>query len=398
MLYREVPKNGDKLSILGYGCMRFPNRGELINQKLAEKQLMSAIEQGVNYMDTAFHYHMGKSESFLGKVIAQNSIREKVKFATKLPHWSVTSTADMEKILNLQLKRLQTDHIDYYLIHNLFGETWETAKKKGVLEFMDGALKSGKILNIGFSYHGLADDFNPIVDAYDWTFCQIQYNFLDVENQAGKAGLEYAASKEMAVIVMEPLRGGNLAKSPPPEVKKVWDQAETKRSPAEWSLRWIWDHPEVTVVLSGMNEQKQIDENVKIASVAKPKSLSVTEISLVDKAANTFRDVMRVGCTACQYCMPCPSGVNIPFCFEKFNEYHTFKDKMAKVMYALGRGDSGGPAFASKCTECGDCVEACPQGLEIPDLLKEVSNDLEGFMTKLLSWFLRRIIFEVKDT
>ncbi len=206
MLYRKVPKNGDKLSILGYGCMRFPTRLGGIDEKLAEKQIMYALDQGVNYYDTAVPYHNGKSEPFLGNVLSKNKCRDKIKLATKLPHWSAGSKEDMDKILDDQLIKLKTDRIDYYLIHALAGELWETAKKNGVIEFLDDALKKGKIINAGFSFHGLAEDFTGIVDDYDWTFCQIQYNYLDTQNQAGTAGLRYAASKDMAVIIMEPLR------------------------------------------------------------------------------------------------------------------------------------------------------------------------------------------------
>ena len=243
MLYREVPKNGDKLSVLGYGCMRLPVRRQSINEKLAEKQIMYAMDQGVNYFDTAVPYHNGKSEPFLGKVFFKNGCREKIRIATKLPHWSANSRMEMDKILDAQLSKLRTDRIDYYLIHGLGGELWETAKQNGVIEFLDDALKKGKIINAGFSFHGLAQEFNIIVDDYDWTFCQIQYNFLDTKNQAGTAGLQYAASKDMAVIIMEPLRGGNLAKTPPPTVKDIWAKADQKKTPVAWSLGWIWNHP-----------------------------------------------------------------------------------------------------------------------------------------------------------
>ncbi len=333
MLYREVPKNGDKLSALGYGCMRLPGRGQSINEKLAEKQILFAVDQGVNYFDTAYTYHNRKSEPFLGKVLLENNCRDRVKIATKLPHWMARSKEEMDKLLDEQLSKLKTDRIDYYLVHTLNGESWETAKQHGVIEFIDDALKKGKIINAGFSFHGLSEDFNPIVDDYDWTFCQIQYNFLDTQNQAGTAGLQYAASKNMAVIIMEPLRGGNLAKSPPPSVQDIWAKADHKMTPAAWSLGWIWNHPEVTVVLSGMNNDEHINENLALAEKAVPNAFSEKELNLVEEAAAEFRQVMRVGCTGCQYCMPCPAGVNIPSCFEWYNSRHAFKDKTAKLMY-----------------------------------------------------------------
>ena len=394
MLYREVPKNGDKLSVLGYGCMRLPVQMNSINQKLAEKQILYALERGVNYFDTAVPYHNGKSEPFLGKVFSKNGYREKVKLATKLPHWSANSREDMGRILDEQLSKLKTDRIDYYLVHGINGELWETAKHNGVIEFLDDALKVGKIVNAGFSYHGLAEDFNGIVDDYDWTFCQIQYNFLDTKNQAGKAGLKYAASKDMAVMVMEPLRGGNLAKTPPDSVQAIWAKADESKTPAAWSLGWIWNHPEVTVVLSGMNNDDHIDENLALAEKALPNDFSEKELMLVREAAAEFRKVMRVGCTGCQYCMPCPAGVNIPSCFECYNSKHAFNDKGAKMMYLFQNGGivTEKQTLASMCVQCGECLEKCPQHLPIPDLLKDVQQDMEGFMTKPLIWLGRRIL------
>ena len=394
MLYREVPKNGDKLSVLGYGCMRFPLRMQSINEKLAEKQILYAMDQGVNYFDTAYPYHNRKSEPFLGKVLAQNRCRDDVKIATKLPHWMTASKADMDKILDEQLSKLKTDRIDYYLIHALTGELWETAKQNGVIEFMEDSLKKGKIINAGFSFHGLAEDFNDIVDDYDWTFCQIQYNYLDTRNQAGKAGLKYAAAKDMAVIIMEPLRGGNLAKTPPPSVQKIWATADHKKTPVAWSLGWIWNHPEVTVILSGMNNDDHINENLALAAKALPNSFSEEDVRLVKKAAAEFRKVMKVGCTGCQYCMPCPAGVNIPSCFECYNSKHAFKDKAAKMMYLLQNGGivTDKPTMASMCEQCEECVEKCPQNLPIPDLLKEVQEDMEGFMTKPMIWLGKRMM------
>ena len=394
MLYREVPKNGDKLSVLGYGCMRLPVRMQSINQKLAEKQILYALDQGVNYFDTAVPYHSGKSEPFLGKVFSKNGCREKVKIATKLPHWSAGSKIDMDKILDEQLSKLKTDRIDYYLVHGLNGELWETAKQNGVIDFLDEALQKGKIINAGFSFHGLAEEFNAIVDDYDWTFCQIQYNFLDTKNQAGTVGLQYAASRDMAVMIMEPLRGGNLAKTPPPSVKDIWAKADHKRTPVAWSLGWIWNHPEVTVVLSGMNNDNHINENLALAEKAMPNTFSEKENKLVEEAAAEFRSVMKVGCTGCQYCMPCPAGVNIPSCFECYNSKQAFKDKAAKMMYLFQNGGlvTDKPTMASMCVQCEKCLEKCPQHLPIPDLLKDVQEDMEGFMTKPTIWLGKRIM------
>jgi predicted aldo/keto reductase-like oxidoreductase len=317
-----------------------------------------------------------------------------VKIATKLPHWSARSKKDMDKILDEQLLKLKTDRIDYYLVHGLGGALWEKAKSKGVIDFLDEALKKGKIINVGFSFHGLAEDFNGIVDDYDWTFCQIQYNFLDTKNQAGTAGLQYAASKDMAVMIMEPLRGGNLAKTPPPSVQDIWAKADHKKTPVEWALRWIWNHPEVTVVLSGMNNDDHIAENLALAEKALPNSLSEKELKLVEEAAAEFRRVMKVGCTGCQYCMPCPAGVNIPSCFDWYNSRHVFKDKRAKLTYVFFNGGigTGKPTLASMCVQCEKCLEKCPQHLPIPDLLEEVKEDMEGIMTKPMIWLIKRVM------
>ena len=239
----------------------------------------------------------------------------------------------MDKFLNAQLEKLKTGHIDYYLIHALVGDLWGNIEKLGVVDFLDKAKTDGRIINAGFSFHGSGEDFNRIVDAYDWDFCQIQYNFLDEKNQAGTRGLEYAASKGLGVIIMEPLRGGNLTNPVPPAVKEIWDEAPTKRTAAEWALRWVWNHPEVTVVLSGMNEETHIEENLKVAGEAYPNSLTETELQLIKKVEQKYRELMKVGCTGCRYCMPCPSGVNIPLCFELYNNlYMTIVEQLGFVM------------------------------------------------------------------
>ncbi len=274
MLYRKMPKNRDELSILGFGCMRLPVKEDgSIDEERAKKQVRYAIDHGVNYVDTAWPYHMGASEPFVGRALA-DGYREKVKLATKLPSWLIEKREDMDTFLNAQLEKLQTDHIDYYLVHALVGELWDTVKNLGVTEFLTKAKADGRIRNTGFSFHGAATDFSRIVDAYDWDFCQIQYNYLDEKNQAGTAGLEYAASKGLGVVIMEPLRGGNLTRTVPAAVQKIWDESPKKRTAAEWALRWIWDHPEVTVVLSGMNEETQIEENLRVAGEAYPGCLS----------------------------------------------------------------------------------------------------------------------------
>jgi len=383
MIYRKIPKNGDELSILGFGCMRLPVKEDgSIDEERATKQVRYAIDHGVNYVDTAWPYHMGQSESFLGLALAEG-YREKVKLATKLPSWLVESRVDMDKFLNAQLEKLKTDHIDYYLIHGLSGEVWNKMESLGVINFIEKAKSDGRIVNAGFSFHGSGDDFKRIVDAYPWIFCQIQYNFMDENHQAGTEGLKYAASKGLGVIVMEPLLGGNLTNPVPSEVEEIWNESSLKRTPAEWALRWVWNHPEVTVVLSGMNEESHIDENLKIANEAYPNSLTEAELQLVSRVEQKYNQLMKIGCTGCHYCMPCPSGVNIPECFSIYNSLHMFGNADgAKFTYAIrmsGVFTNAEPeGFASQCIECGRCTDICPQSLKIPDLLKAVVEELEG--------------------
>lgn len=382
MLYRKMPQNGDELSILGFGCMRFPVKEDgTIDEERATHQVHYAIDHGVNYIDTAWPYHMGESEPFLGRVL-EGGYREKIKLATKLPSWAIKNTEDMDRILNTQLKRLRTNHIDYYLVHGLVGVLWDKMKELDVLDFLDRAKADGRIINAGFSFHGSIEDFKRIVDAYPWTFCQIQYNFLDNKHQAGTEGLEYAASKCLGIIIMEPLRGGKLTNPVPSEVQEIWNEAEVKRTPAEWALRWIWNRPEVTVVLSGMNEESHIEENLKIANEAYPNSLTKAEIQLVRNVEMKYRQLMKTGCTGCRYCMPCPSGVDIPSCFEIYdNFYLSGNEKEAKLMYAakpggIIRGEV--PGYASQCVQCGQCAEKCPQHLDVPFLLEAVTEKFEG--------------------
>jgi predicted aldo/keto reductase-like oxidoreductase len=377
MLYRTMDKTGDELSVLGFGCMRLPGGGIEIDEERATRQIRYAIDRGVNYIDTAFPYHMGTCEPFLGRALA-DGYREKVKLATKMPPWVIDSFEVMDQVLNSQLERLKTEYIDYYLIHSLDRKIWEKMKGLGVLDLLDMAKEDKRIINTGFSFHGEIDIFKEIVDAYDWDICQIQYNFLDESNQAGTEGLEYAAAKGLGLIIMEPLRGGNLTRRIPQEVEAIWDQAEVKRTPAEWALRWVWNRPEVAVVLSGMNEEEHIDENLRIADEAYPESLTEKELQLVSKVEETYRRLMKGGCTGCQYCMPCPEGVNIPGCLEMYNNKHMFGDERAALVYMLRySGVTGFPSYASLCNDCGQCEELCPQHLPIPDLLRDVAKEFD---------------------
>lgn len=382
MQYRKIPKNGETLSALGFGCMRLPVTKDMeIDEMRAINQIRSAIDQGVNYLDTAWPYHAGQSEVVLGHAL-MDGYREKVKVATKLPSWEIKTRQDMDRYLNAQLEKIGVDCIDYYLLHALNGVSWDQLDGLGVREFLDTALVDGRIKNAGFSFHGALVDFKKIVDAYPWIFCQIQYNYLDQTNQAGTEGLKYAAAKDLGIIVMEPLRGGNLGLTEQPSaIRGIWDRAQAKQSPAEWALRWVWNHPEVTVVLSGMNDESHIEQNLEIAKTALADALSDEELRLIDDAAQKYSELMKVGCTGCGYCMPCPSNVMIPSIFEVVNKIHLFGDKeLGLVQYAVRMSGvlSGiDPGFASQCVACGECVEKCPQGINIPELLPDIAEEME---------------------
>jgi len=400
MLYRKMGKTADQVSILGFGCMRLPQKkgrpgSGKIDEERATRQVRYAIDQGINYIDTAIPYHLGASQPFLGRAL-KDGYREKIRLATKLPPFWVKSRGDMDRLLSTQLDALNTDHIDYYLIHGLSGLTWQKMVRLGVLDLLEKVRRDGRVINAGFSFHGDRGAFREIVDAYDWGFCQIQYNYRDEENQAGTEGLKYAATKGLGVVIMEPLRGGNLA-GKVLAVQAIWDEADIKRSPAEWALRWVWNHPEVTVVLSGMNDEKHIEENLRIANEALPGSLTEKELALISRAEKTYRQLMKAGCTGCRYCMPCPSGVDIPLCFEFYNMLHLFGDPYwARMQYllqcSLGVFPSVAPSYASLCKDCGKCAERCPQHLPIPDMLKAVAKDLELWWFKPATWAMKQFM------
>ncbi len=400
MQYRRVPKNGDQLSALGFGAMRLPTRRGRIDGERATAQIRGAIDRGVNYIDTAVPYHGGESERFLGRAL-QDGYRERVKLATKLPPWSVKTREDMDRILDVQLKKLRTDRIDYYLLHSLEAGHWKRLRDLGVLDFLDSALASGRIRNAGFSFHGDVRTFREIIDAYDWTFCQIQYNFLDETNQAGTEGLRFAASRGIAVMVMEPLRGGMLGGKLPAEVEETYRRTGLDRSGAAWALRWVWNHPEVTVVLSGMNDERHIAENLATCEDALPGAMTPDELATVEAVAASYRRLMKVGCTGCSYCMPCPAGVNIPQCFSLYNALAMGDSRLfTRGMYGmtLMGGMAGERADASLCRDCGKCAKACPQGIAIPDELKKVGRALGGLRTRMILP-LARLMFstEVKE-
>ncbi len=383
MLYRKIGKTDCNASVLSLGCMRLPmleqkdppkdfiERQRAVDEEKALEMISYAIDNGVNYFDTAYMYHAGNSELILGKAIKGK--REKLYITTKSPVFMVQKNEDFDRILDEQLKKLGTDYLDFYLLHGLNKETWEKAKEFGCLGFLDRIKKDGRAKYVGFSFHDKADVFKEIIDAYDWDVCQIQYNYFDENYQAGKSGLQYAASKGIGVIIMEPLRGGRFTARIPEGVQKIWDTSEIKRSPAEWGLRWVANHPEVSVILSGMSSMEHLKENLKIADDFVPESLTETELGIISKAAEAYRELMKVDCTSCSYCMPCPNGVNIPMIFSTYNDLYLFKDEMPVITYNTLIGPAQN---AVNCIECGECEDKCPQGIKIIDNLKSAHGEL----------------------
>ena len=376
MKYRK-DKYGNDLSILGFGCMRFQRKGGAIDIPEAERELMAAIKAGVNYFDTAYIYP--GSEAALGEIFARNHVREQIYIATKLPHYLIKSREGMERLFQEHLKRLRTDYIDYYLMHMLTDiQTWEKLKKLGILEFLEEKKRSGAIRQIGFSYHGNSDMFCKLVDAYPWDFCQIQYNYMDEHTQAGRKGLHYAHEKGLPVIIMEPLRGGKLVSRLPQEAVKAFAAHPTKRTPAQWAFRWLWNQPEVTCVLSGMNTMEMLQDNIQTASTAEIGEFGPKEEAMLSKVKAAINAKMKVGCTGCRSCMPCPKGVDIPGMFAAYNRLYSegkFAGLKEHFMCSAVRKDS---TAAYNCIGCGKCETHCPQNIPIRAMLKQASKELEG--------------------
>lgn len=378
MQYRTFGALDWKPSALGFGAMRLPllndDAGQ-IDAPLATAMIRYAIDHGVNYVDTAWSYHKGMGEPFLAQALA-DGYRAKVSLATKLPTWLIKSLDDCDTYLNRQLERLQTDVIDFYLLHSLHQERWHALRALNVTAWAEKQLAAGKIRHIGFSFHDRYEAFQEILDDYDgWDFCQIQYNFMDVNEQAGMRGLHYAAEKGLAVVIMEPLRGGKLAKNPPPApVARLWAQAPIQRTPADWGLQWLWNQPEVSLVLSGMSTMQQVIENIASAERSGVGSLTAGELALVEQVRAAYQALIPIPCTACGYCQPCPQGVAIPRIFGIYNEGIMYDDLPgARDAY---RNWLDATERADLCVECHQCEEQCPQSIEIPSWLQQVHAQL----------------------
>ena len=376
MKYRS-DKYGNQISILGYGCMRFTTKGMKIDLEKTEKEILAAYNAGVNYYDTAYIYP--GSEAALGEILEKNNIREKVNIATKLPHNLIKDETSMDKYFDEELKRLRTDHVDYYLMHMLNDiKSWERLKELGIEEWINDKKAKGQIRQIGFSYHGNSDMFCKIVDSYEWDFCQIQYNYLDEHSQAGRTGLNHAAAKGIPVVIMEPLRGGRLVNNLPEKAQKLFEKYEVKRTPAEWAFRWLWNQKEVTCVLSGMNSMEMVEENVKTASTAEVGELTQKDEELLKQVVEAINGKMKVPCTGCRYCMPCPQKVDIPGTFSAYNKKYTDGKFIALKEYLMCTAMRKDSTAASNCIECGKCEQHCPQGIEIRKELKNAKKELEG--------------------
>ena len=375
---RVVKRNGDELFPLGIGAM-----------ESAQEFILYAIENGVNYIDTAYAYHGGESESFLGDILSLTGAdgvkyRDKIKLSTKLPSWMVRSREDMDAFLNEQLRKLQTDFIDYYYVHSVDLSTILRLKKLGLYEFLEKAKSDGKIRNIGFSYHGSPHEFKTLIDDFPWDMVLVQYNYLDVNAQAGIRGIQYAYENDIAVFVMEPLKGGLLAGELPPEVSALFDEVDSSKSSVDWALSWVFNQKEITCVLSGMGSLDQMKENMAIAERVEIGSLSDDELDVLDKAQGIFNSMMKINCTGCGYCLPCPKGVNIPDCFNVYNEKYLFNKKAFGVLphamvnyYMVVGGITNKQASAGLCNHCGRCKRLCPQSLDIPNELDKVKSEFE---------------------
>ncbi len=391
MNYR-ADRYGNQLSILGFGCMRFKTMLGKVDMEKTEKQIMAAIEGGVNYFDTAYIYP--GSEAALGKILEKNGVREKVYIATKLPHYLIKSLDDIEKMFLEELRRLRTDHVDYYLMHMLTDtDTWERLKGLGVEEWLNKKKASGAIRQVGFSYHGNSEMFCALIDAYDWDMCLIQYNYMDEHSQAGRKGLHYANAKGIPVMIMEPLRGGKLVSRLPEEAKRIFNEYKVSHTPAGWAFRWLWSQPEVTVVLSGMNSDEMVAENIATASSVELGEIGEEEEAMLKRVVSAINAGMKVGCTGCGYCMPCPKGVDIPGTFAAYNRRYAEGRFWSLVDYVICTALRKNSTAASNCIGCGKCEKHCPQNIEIRKQLNDAKKVLETpvyrVARKVVGWFTK---------
>ena len=381
MNYR-YDKYGNQISALGFGCMRFPSKLGKIDMEETEREIVRAFEGGVNYYDTAYIYP--GSEAALGEILEKNQIRDQVYIATKLPHYLIKSRDGLDKMFNEQLRRLKTDHIDYYLMHMLSDvDTWEKLKAMGIEEWLEEKQSSGAIRQVGFSYHGNSDMFCRLVDAYDWDFCQIQYNYLDEHSQAGRRGLNHAHAKGLPIIIMEPLRGGKLVRNLPEEARQAMANHEPKYTPPQWAFRWLWNQPEVTCVLSGMNSMEMLEDNLATASQANVGDLTAEDDAMLKIVVEKINAKMKVGCTGCGYCMPCPAGVDIPGTFAAYNRKSVDGKFQALIEYFMCTALRRNSSAASNCIGCGKCEKHCPQGIAIREQLNYARKELEGPLYKV---------------
>ena len=391
MNYR-ADKYGNQLSILGFGCLRFPKSAGRIDMAETEREIVAAIEAGVNYFDTAYTYP--GSEAALGEILECNHLRERVYIATKLPHYLIKSRDAMDKLFAEELRRLRTDHVDYYLMHMLTDtDTWDRLKALGIEDWLREKKESGAIRQVGFSYHGNSEMFCRLIDAWDWDFCQIQYNYMDEHSQAGRRGLHYAHSKGIPVVIMEPLRGGKLVSLLPEGAKKIFADYPVQHTPAQWAFCWLWNQPEVTVVLSGMNSMEMVLDNLQTASEAQVGELTQADEAMLRQVVQAINAKMKVGCTGCGYCMPCPQNVDIPGTFAAYNRkyqegaFQGFRDYM---MCTMLRKNS---TAASNCVRCGKCEKHCPQHIAIRDELRNAQRELEGplyrVLRKIMGWVVK---------
>ena len=430
MQYRK-DKYGNDISVLGYGCMRFTQTAGRIDLKKTEEEIMAAFRGGVNYYDTAYIY--GGSEAALGEILERNGIRDQVYIATKLPHYLIQNSASLDKYFKEQLRRLRTDHIDYYLMHMLTDvQTWERLKGLGILEWLREKQESGAIRQVGFSYHGNTDMFCRLVDAYEWDFCQIQYNYMDENSQAGRRGLQYASERGLPVIIMEPLRGGKLVTRLPEAAKKIFAghyvtrktvpegtaasgqavpesvtsggitprQSESQASlfsgsvqytPVQWALKWLWNQPQVTCVLSGMNSLEMVQDNINTAENTRVGELSEADEAMLQQVVQAINARMKVGCTGCGYCMPCPKGVDIPGSFSAYNRRYSEGWMAAMQDYFMCTAIRKESSGASNCIECGKCEQHCPQHIQIRQELKAVKKTLENPVYRMARWLVKKM-------